>query len=347
MLFNHRFAIAALVLSVAAATPGLAQDYNRPPAGFYDQGDSAGGSRGGADPGDPGALSVRIGKLEGRLREMTGQIEELQNANRKLVEQVQKFQADVEFRLQDKGGRPAKRTEAAPLPGETGPAMDAEAAPPPALRSSPLKSGRNDSFDPDAAPNAPGAPKTLGATTPTAPDDAPMDLAGAGPARAAGNPGALAPTLALPSSAAPAAGTVTPNGTVIANAAPNPTREEFDIALGYYRDKQYESAEKSFSAFIDKNPKSRLVADATFYIGETFAQRGRPREAAEQYLKISTDFATSPRAPEAMLRLGVQLKALGAKEQACATFTEIGRKYPNAPAYVKTNADREAKRAQC
>ena len=70
----------------------------------------------------------------------------------------------------------------------------------------------------------------------------------------------------------------------------------------------------------------RRLADATFYIGETFAQRGSPREAAEQYLKISTDFATSPRAPEAMLRLGVQLKALGAKEQACATFTEIERK---------------------
>jgi tol-pal system protein YbgF len=159
----------------------------------------------------------------------------------------------------------------------------------------------------------------------------------------------LAPTLALPSSsgAPPAGGTVTPNGTVIANVAPNPTREEFDVALGYYRDKQYENAEKSFSAFIEKNPKSRLVADATFYIGETFAQRGRPREAAEQYLKISTDYANAARAPEAMLRLGVQLKALGAKEQACATFTEVGRKYPNAPAYVKAGADREAKRAQC
>ncbi|MGD0634017.1 MAG: tol-pal system protein YbgF [Beijerinckiaceae bacterium] len=349
MLFNHRLAIAALVFSLAAAAPGLAQDYNRPPASLYDQGEpAAGGYRGGADPSDPGALSVRIGKLEGRIRDMTGQIEELQNANRKLVEQVQKFQADVEFRLQDKGSRPSKRTEAAPLPGETGPAMDADAVPPAALKPAPLKPGRNDSFDPDAAPSAPGAPKALGSTTPSAPEDAPLDLAGAGPAHAAGSPGALAPTLALPSSSAPpAGGTVTPNGTVIANAAPNPTREEFDIALGYYRDKQYESAEKSFSAFIEKNPKSRLVADATFYIGETFAQRGRPREAAEQYLKISTDFATSPRAPEAMLRLGVQLKALGAKEQACATFTEIGRKYPNAPAYVKTNADREAKRAQC
>ena len=48
-----------------------------------------------------------------------------------------------------------------------------------------------------------------------------------------------------------------------------------------------------------------------------------------------------------MLHLGMSLKALGAKEQACATFSEVTRKYPNAPAYVKSGAEREAKRAQC
>ena len=140
---------------------------------------------------------------------------------------------------------------------------------------------------------------------------------------------------------------MTPGGTVVANLAPNSPKEEFDAALGLYKDKQYEGAEKGFAAFIHKNPKSRLNADATYYLGETFAQRGRPREAAEQYLKISTDYAQSARAPEAMLRLGISLKALGAKEQACATFSEVGRKYPAAPSYVKTGAEREAKRAQC
>jgi TolA-binding protein len=48
-----------------------------------------------------------------------------------------------------------------------------------------------------------------------------------------------------------------------------------------------------------------------------------------------------------MLRLGQSLNALGAKEQACATFAEISRKYPNAAAGVKAEADREAKRVQC
>jgi tol-pal system protein YbgF len=139
----------------------------------------------------------------------------------------------------------------------------------------------------------------------------------------------------------------TPGGTVIAGVPVNPAKEEFDLALGYYKQKEYENAEKGFSAFLQKNPKNRLASDAIYYLGESFYLRGRPREAAEQYLKISTNYASSGRAPEAMLRLGQSLHAIGAKEQACATFSEVVRKYPNASASVKTGAEREAKRAQC
>ncbi len=48
-----------------------------------------------------------------------------------------------------------------------------------------------------------------------------------------------------------------------------------------------------------------------------------------------------------MLRLGQSLNALGAREQACAAFAELSRKYPNASAGVKAGAEREIKRVQC
>ncbi len=147
--------------------------------------------------------------------------------------------------------------------------------------------------------------------------------------------------------ALPAPGAVTPGGAVIAGARANPAKEEFDIALGYFRQKEYEEAEKGFTAFLKKNPKSKLASEATYYLGESFFLRSRPREAAEQYLKISTQYANSPRAPDALLRLGQSLNALGAKEQACATFGEIGRRFPNASAAVKAGVERESKRAQC
>ena len=84
-----------------------------------------------------------------------------------------------------------------------------------------------------------------------------------------------------------------------------------------------------------------------FYIGETYMQRSRPREAAEQYLKVSTDFPKSARAPESMVRLGLALAKLGNNEQACATFAEVGRRFPTASAAVKRSADREIQAHRC
>lgn len=144
----------------------------------------------------------------------------------------------------------------------------------------------------------------------------------------------------------PASSTTGP-ATMAAIAPVASPKEEFDAALGYFKQKEYENAEKSLSAFLQKNPKSKMTADAVYFLGETYFQRGRQREAAEQYLKISTNYSTSAHAPEAMLRLGQSLSALGAKEQACATFDEVPRKYPNASAFVKTNAEKEAQRAKC
>jgi tol-pal system protein YbgF len=350
-------AVIALALLVTGPVPWLpmapaaAQDYDRPPANMGE--DQTGADPGGApvDSQDPAGLAVRVGKLESRLREMTGQIEELQNANRKLVEQLQKFQTDVDSRML--GGRP-KRADAGVPPvvaGSGGPAVDTPESRAPDVRPG-GKPRRTDAYDPDAAPGSdPGKPKPLGATASAQPDDssvAPMDLAGGKLRSSATSSDTLAPTLQIPSASPKAGGpTLTPGGTIIASTGPVSPRAEFDLALGYYKGKQYDDAEKGFTAFIQKNPKSRLAADATYYLGESFAQRGRSREAAEQYLKVSTDYATSNRAPDAMLHLGISLKALGAKEQACATFTEVNRKYPNAPAYVKAGAEREAKRAQC
>ncbi|MBL8587465.1 MAG: tol-pal system protein YbgF, partial [Methylobacteriaceae bacterium] len=144
--------------------------------------------------------------------------------------------------------------------------------------------------------------------------------------------------------APPSAQTATPATPQPAGAAG--PREEFNTALELYRAGQYESAETGLKSFLVKNPKSRLAPDAIYYLGETYFQRGRHREAADQYLKIATEYAQTTRAPDSMLRLGLALQAMGAKEQACATLGEIARKYPAASAAVR-GADREMKRARC
>ena len=78
-----------------------------------------------------------------------------------------------------------------------------------------------------------------------------------------------------------------------------------------------------FPAFLAKNGKSKFAPAATFNLGESFFLRERHREAAEKYLEISQKYGQSAQAPEALLRLGQSLGAMGAKEQACASFNEI------------------------
>jgi tol-pal system protein YbgF len=345
----------------------IAQGYGRPPGEIGEPGDVpyAGEQQDGTQQ-DAAGLLVRIGRLESQMRQISGQIEQMQFETRGLAEQLKKFQEDVDFRFHEG----AQGTPAAKPPQKRSEALEPQIngddrGPPQIAALAPSRAnGRGDAFDPSQNPGAPGAPRPLGSfasaasTNPAGsrPNEsgpagfdrnepgAPLDLSN-GRTRMAGPP----PTTPAPPMAAasvPASGITTPGGTVIAMAR-NPAKEEFDVALGYFKQRAYENAEKGFAGFLEKNPKNKMASDAIYYLGESFYQRGRQPEAAEQYLKISTHYANSPRAPEALLRLGQSLNALGAKEQACATYGEIGRKYPNAPATVKTGAEREAKRAQC
>ncbi|ACB97188.1 tol-pal system protein YbgF [Beijerinckia indica] len=332
----------------------LAQNYGYPPGDISDGGDRAYGRAPGQDVA---GLLVRIDKLENQVRQLTGQLEQMQFSTHRLEDQLKKFQSDVDFRLQENAGRGNGAPVAPALKGgqKRGEGPESPASPmnqtaagdedvTPVTNSGRSSRRRGDAFDPDADPDAPGTPRPLGTTPPSKRAsetvNAPLDLAG-GRLRSDNTVSPTAPRNAGPDPV------VSAGGTVIASASANPTKEDYDLALGYLRQKEYEAAEKSFTAFLAKNSKSRLTPDAIYYLGETYYQRGRQREAAEQYLKISTHYANSNRAPEAMLRLGQSLNALGAKEQACATFGEIDRKYPNASPQVKASAEREARRLQC
>ena len=124
-------------------------------------------------------------------------------------------------------------------------------------------------------------------------------------------------------------------------------RAQFNAAVEAYKAGQYAAAEEQFRAFLAANGTHRLAPDAVFYLGETYLQRSRPREAAEQYLKLSTDFAKSPRAPDGMMRLGQSLVMLGSVDQACATYAEIGKRYPQASSVVKKTVEREMQKNHC
>jgi tol-pal system protein YbgF len=124
-------------------------------------------------------------------------------------------------------------------------------------------------------------------------------------------------------------------------------KDEYDLAYGYMLHKDYALAETAFKTFLHQHPGDRLVADATYWLGESLYQRQRYRDAAESFLSVTTKHDKSGKAPDALFRLGQSLAALGEKEAACAALGEVGRKYPRASSSVKQGVVREQKRVHC
>jgi tol-pal system protein YbgF len=136
-------------------------------------------------------------------------------------------------------------------------------------------------------------------------------------------------------------------GQVAAIPPPQSSRDEFDLAYGYVLAKDYLKAEAGMRAFVAKYPSDRLAPEAQFWLGESMFQRQSYRDAAEAFLAMSKKYDGHAKAPDALLRLGQSLAALKEKELACATFGEVGRKYPRAGANLKQAVEREQKRVRC
>ena len=111
--------------------------------------------------------------------------------------------------------------------------------------------------------------------------------------------------------------------------------------------KDYALAEETMKNFAQKYPSDRLIANSQYWLGESYFQRQKYREAAEVFLGVTTKFDKSAKAPDALLRLGQSLAALKEKEAACAALGEVTRKYPHASAGVKAAVNREQKRGKC
>lgn len=163
-------ALTGLALSPAAAqsSGNIFQDIFKPPGSVPQQ------SQPDATSIAQSELTLRMERLENTVRQLTGQVEQLQ------------------FRLQQmEAGRPGAPVAAVPPPtANRAPVSVPQSAPlaAPSGTAAPAQAGRrSDAFDPGLAPEAPGAPQPLGSPTSAS-------AAGALPAGAAGQVAALPPS---------------------------------------------------------------------------------------------------------------------------------------------------------
>jgi tol-pal system protein YbgF len=120
----------------------------------------------------------------------------------------------------------------------------------------------------------------------------------------------------------------------------------YEGAYDQYTNRQFGEAEAGFRLFLSRHRDHELAGNAQYWLGETYYVQGKYKDAARSFLAGFQTYPKSPRAPNALVKLGMSLNKLGQKEQACGAFAEVPKKYP-AAADARNQALREMKRAGC
>ncbi|WNJ98981.1 tol-pal system protein YbgF [Thalassospiraceae bacterium LMO-JJ14] len=318
--------------------------------------------------GDPAyaRLSVRMSQVENDLRGMTGRIEELTYQVNQISQNLEKLVTDVDFRLKQLEHGGGATSMGQPMTGST--TSMAQPQPmqtsPSNIAANPLPPGGQPS---DGTQNMPAGtpdgsqvlgqlsasdlsnPQTNATATPAPAPQSEADallaqLTGEAPAPAAPAPlAAPAPasvnTAATQPSAVPSAETAAlPEGT---------PREQYMHAFGLLRQGKYDLAASSLRQFIEQHGTDKLASNARYWLGETYYVRGAFVEAAETFLEGYQTDPQGPKAPDALLKLGMSLSSLEKKSEACAAFQKLRSDYPDAPAGLKNTLQREWQKNGC
>ncbi|NBN79786.1 tol-pal system protein YbgF [Microvirga tunisiensis] len=297
-----------------------------------------GGSSGSAD------AQVRLNDMEEQMRRLNGQIEQLTFQMRELQDQLRRMQEDNEYRFQqlESAPKPGKRSDVAPAVQPQASTQTAQGT---------LPAAGQGAATGGLAPAA-GTLGQLPASQVPAGSDAglpsggPLDLS----ALARGQTAVVDPSAAGSRALTPP-GVASPglpaSGQIASLGMTGDPRTDYDAAYSHALNGDYVAAEQSFRAFLDAYPKSDLVPNAQYWLGESLYAQQDYRGAADAFLKTYTQYPNTAKGPDSLLKLGQSLNGLGEATAACATFSELLAKYPNAPKAVRDQARAEAQRASC
>jgi tol-pal system protein YbgF len=275
-------------------------------------------------------IATRILNIENRLRDLTGQMEELNNSMQQLQKQLGNTQQQGALeekpklkRLNDLAAADAGVEEIQDVP--------VAAAKP---KKQAIISGADGIETTDLAPG----PSTLGSG---------QDNAAGGDGQVIVEPGEQDVA-----AAAPAPRTVE-------NASPNDSIEQVSLTPStdtpealYEKNyevllrRQFGEAEAGFRQFLEKYPDHSLAGSAQYQLGETFYAQGNYQEAARNFLQGYKNYPKSRRAPDSLLKLGLSLRKLDQRDQACAALASVSTEFPRA-VEAKKRATAELKRAGC
>lgn len=117
-------------------------------------------------------------------------------------------------------------------------------------------------------------------------------------------------------------------------AAPDPAVEaqEYESALGLFKDGKYKDAAAAFGAFLQKYPEGSLAPNAQFWLGNAWYAQRDCKKAVEAQTLVTTKWPENPKAPDALLAIATCQQEMGNGAAAKRSLENLVARYPNTPA---------------
>ena len=123
--------------------------------------------------------------------------------------------------------------------------------------------------------------------------------------------------------------------------------EQYNEAFGLLEEARHEEAHDAFSRFIDANPEHNLAQNAAYWRAESLYARQLYPEAAKAYALNLRQYPVGRKAPDNMVKLGMALLKLRRTEEACRTFAQLDRNFPDPPLNIRRAAQQGQRQANC
>ena len=102
--------------------------------------------------------------------------------------------------------------------------------------------------------------------------------------------------------------------------------KDFNTAYNLLMQKKYRQAIGSFKHFISEHPKSHLIGDARYWLGELYLVEGQPDQASQEFRKVIAN-PKNDKAPDAMLKLATIFMAYGDSAHAKEMYQKVINNY--------------------
>ncbi|NCO20882.1 MAG: tol-pal system protein YbgF [Rhodobacterales bacterium] len=117
-------------------------------------------------------------------------------------------------------------------------------------------------------------------------------------------------------------------------------KTDFDRARAVLDQGDFRTAADLFATFAQTYTAGALTGEAHFYRGEALAALGQDEEAARAYLESFSGSPSGAKAPDALLKLGLQLVQLRQPADACAILSEVTTRFPSSSASLEAQTAR-------